>query len=191
MVGAGVSSLVKRCGRPVCAARAAALRTISSANEPFVMAYRIRSATHRDAHTIATLGGALGYAGGEQGTAARLAMLLDRGDHAVLVAEDDSGAIAGWVHAFVALRLASEPFVEVGGLVVDEWCRRRGIGRRLVAAVVEWAARRSYGRVRVRVNARREEARAFYAGIGFEPAKYQNVYERRVRDGEDSFLYYT
>ena len=45
------------------------------------------------------------------------------------------GIIQGWIHIFIAHRVASPAFVEIGGLVVSPDSRRGGIGRALVEHV--------------------------------------------------------
>ncbi|MBD1556103.1 GNAT family N-acetyltransferase [Vibrio sp. S9_S30] len=40
--------------------------------------------------------------------------------------------IAGWLHCFQALRLASESYYEIGGIVVCPSARQLGIGKSLI-----------------------------------------------------------
>jgi len=136
---------------------------------------RIRRAQSEDAEFLAHLSGELGYPADAAVVAQRLAVLLDRGDDAVLVAEGAEGAVLGWVHAFVAHRLESPSFAELGGLVVSEGVRGRGIGRDLVAAAERWARGRGLTAIRVRSNVVREEAHAFYRCLGYETLKEQAV----------------
>ncbi len=37
------------------------------------------------------------------------------------------GKIIGWIHAFKALRIETKPFIEIGGLVVDEIYREKKV----------------------------------------------------------------
>lgn len=138
----------------------------------------IERATASDVHEILRIGRELGYEHRPGETAC--GRILRRADHCVFVARIDTG-LAGWIHGVETLRVASPPFVEIVGLVVDRSSRRRGVATRLVRHVEEWASRqRSIGRVRVRVNIRREEARAFYASLGYSTAKHQAILERSV-----------
>ncbi len=101
--------------------------------------------------------------------------LLETGGHRVWVAEV-GGVIVGWLHAFLALRVGVEPFLEIGGLVVQEDNRSANVGRGLVQKAAEWA--KSEGlTLRVRCNSKREPAHRFYQDLGFQPLKQQHVFE--------------
>ncbi len=43
-----------------------------------------------------------------------------------LVAEDKDKNVIGWIHVFIAVRIESETFAEIGGLVVNENIRGYG-----------------------------------------------------------------
>lgn len=127
------------------------------------------------------MAGALGY---PPLTEAPLAAVLASGDHLVLVAEA-ADAVVGWAHVFIARRVASAPFGEIAGLAVDERARRQGVARALVAAAGAWARQRGIGRLRVRVDTRRDGAHKFYETIGASRVKTQTVFEVRL-DGADT-----
>jgi GNAT superfamily N-acetyltransferase len=133
----------------------------------------VRPARPTDAAAIARVAAALGYPPAGE---APLAAVLASGDHHVLVAEAE-GAVVGWAHVFVARRVASAAFAELGGLAVEPAARRQGAGRALVAAAGAWARQRGVARLRVRVDGRREEAHAFYEALGASRVKAQSVFE--------------
>lgn len=141
---------------------------------------RIRGARHEDAEPLARLSGELGYPVDGAAVAQRLAALLDRSEDKVLVAEGSEGSVLGWAHAFVARRLESSSFAELGGLVVSEDARGRGVGRSLVAAAERWARDRGLGAIRVRSNVTREGAHAFYRHLGYEKIKQQGVFRKSL-----------
>ncbi|MEM9998584.1 MAG: GNAT family N-acetyltransferase [Bacteroidota bacterium] len=141
----------------------------------------IRRATLLDARALADLSGELGYPSSEADLRARLEPLLRAEDNAVFVAIDASSRILGWIHVFVAHRVESDSFAEIGGLVVRETDRRRGIGQRLVVRAEAWAATRNVGKLRVRSRTERDGALAFYAGLGFAAAKQQAVLDKPLR----------
>lgn len=89
--------------------------------------------------------------------------------------------IVGLIHIFLARRIESEPFAELGGLVVAESHRRRGIGRRLLARAEEWSAGCGVAKLRVRVRSDRNEACTFYRNLGFMKAKEQGVFDKSWR----------
>jgi GNAT superfamily N-acetyltransferase len=98
-----------------------------------------------------------------------LPLLLTDDSAELLVAECD-GAVTGYALAFRLLTLyANGPIMELQELMVEPTFRRRGIGRKLVEAVVEraWAS----GCAEVTVPTRR--AVEYYRSLGFvETAAY-------------------
>ncbi len=64
--------------------------------------------------------------------------------------------------------LVARKTVEIDNVVVRLDHRRQGIGRRLVAACVEWARRRGADDVEIAVHDFNGGAIAFYAALGFE-----------------------
>ena len=138
----------------------------------------IREATASDAAVLAALSTQLGYPAQPEEAAERLSAL---GAGALLVAEED-GSVLGWIHVCGIRFFQSPPFAEIGGLVVDEAARGRGVGRLLLEAAVRWAAEQGYGKLRVRSNVVREDAHRFYEREGFQRVKTQAVFDRRLRD---------
>ncbi|WP_409522937.1 GNAT family N-acetyltransferase [Nitrincola sp. MINF-07-Sa-05] len=84
--------------------------------------------------------------------------------------------IIGWIHAFVALRVGAAPFIEIGGLVVNEAYRRTNVGSRLVQESAAWAKAEQMA-LRVRCNSIREPTHHFYQALGFKLLKQQHVFE--------------
>ena len=144
---------------------------MSEATSPLTL----RSAEPRHAGGMAGLSAQLGYPCQEADLARRLAAVIGREDHVVLVAELD-GVLVGWIHGFCAFRIESPAFAEIGGLVVDQAHRGAGIGRRLVAATAEWAAAKELRQLRVRTNVVRAESQPFYLALRFRPVKQQAVF---------------
>lgn len=63
--------------------------------------------------------------------------ILIQKDHRVFVAETANGKVVGWVHVHLYPLLESDLMTEIGGLVVDEQCRGKGIGRELIQRTEE------------------------------------------------------
>ena len=139
----------------------------------------IRPAIERDAAILASLSTQLGYPSSPDQLRRRLTMVLGRSDHAVYVATHDE-SVLGWLHVFVAERLETDLFAEIGGLVVDSSHRGSGIGTALLAKAEEWARDRGCRTLRVRSNVVREEAHRFYEERGYRRAKQQAVFDKRV-----------
>lgn len=139
----------------------------------------IRPAAAADRDALAALAGQLGYPSTPAAIGARWEALARLPDHAVLVAEA-GGRVVGWVHVGRRILLVSDPVVEVLGLVVDEACRGRGLGRALLAAAEAWARGRGESRVVLRSNVKREAAHAFYLGTGYTHEKSQKVFGKEL-----------
>jgi GNAT superfamily N-acetyltransferase len=139
----------------------------------------IRSAIDKDAGAIATLSGQLGYEVSRTEAQDRLAAIRARSDGEVFVAES-GGTVVGWVMVVGAHPLVNPACAEIGGLVVDEGRRGRGIGRELMAAAEGWAVSMGYASVRLRSNVIREAAHAFYRRLGYSETKRQAVFSKAV-----------
>jgi GNAT superfamily N-acetyltransferase len=135
----------------------------------------LRNADPADAPALAILSGQLGYPSDADAVSRRLALLLSREGHAVFLAETQEHVI-GWAHVFAAYRVDSDPFAELGGLVVADTFRGTGVGRRLVDLCNLWAQTHRFPQMRVRSNVVREDAHGFYRHLGFIPVKSQAVF---------------
>ncbi len=140
---------------------------------------QVRTASAKDAPPVAVLGTQLGYPVSSEEMRGRLARLDEDPDHTVLVAEA-GGEIVGWIHVYARKTLAREGDAEVGGLIVDETCRGRGIGKRLTSAATAWAKERGCHTIVVRSNVAREDTERFYTDLGFTVVKKQNVFRLRL-----------
>ncbi len=140
---------------------------------------KIREAVETDAVIIADLANQLGYPSEYQNVIHRIKEIALSNDHEAFVAEID-GKVVGWIHIFDNLRLESDRFSEIGGLVVDSSLRGKKIGNKLVTHAVEWAKSKGFSKVRVRCKISRKEAHQFYLKEGFIELKEQKVFERKV-----------
>lgn len=141
----------------------------------------IRRATPEDAPAIASLATQLGYPSNSDSISTRLADLLPRRDHSLLVAQTAAGQVVGWIHIGTLRWIENDPAAEIGGLVVDAAHRGLRIGERLVAAAISWAVREGYGEIRVRSNVVRAQAHRFYERLGFARTKVQHIFRRTLR----------
>ena len=128
----------------------------------------IRFANAADASTIADLLDQLGYPATAEQVGARLGRLEQFRDAIALVAEID-GQVVGLVTGHVL------PSIHVSGLVawlttlvVSDDHHNAGIGRRLAAAVEDWARGHGAARISVTSGKHRDGAHAFYERIGYE-----------------------
>jgi len=136
----------------------------------------IRAARASDSHSINQLSQLFGYPQDPDELASvRLNQLIDSDSDKVWVFEQHN-QVLGWIHLFIAKRLASANFVEIGGLVVSNDFRRQGIGRQLVERANGWAREMQLS-LRVRCNAKRDGSCNFYRAINFSELKNQLVFE--------------
>ena len=137
----------------------------------------LRPANISDTLSIAELVGQLGYTADATSLKNRLEFILKQKRHCVFVVSENEKLI-GWIHGFYSLRIESEFFTEIGGLVVHEEHRKKGLGKILVEQVSLWAEENSFGKLRVRCNSIRQESHQFYEKIGFELIKEQKIYDK-------------
>jgi ribosomal protein S18 acetylase RimI-like enzyme len=144
-----------------------------------------RRAALSDASTMSRLTLQLGYDCNEVMMRQRLLRLRDEPEHAVFVAAIDGDEVVGWVHVELRKPLTSDPFAEIAALVVSTAHRRLGVGRALADRAVVWADTHRIADVRASAQEHRDDALAFYEGLGFELHKEQQVYRRLLGDPVD------
>ena len=140
----------------------------------------IREITLDDAIPAARLSGELGYAASPGEMSQRIAALGKLPDHVIYVA-CLSGSVVGWIDVCITHHLASEPRVEIGGLVVSSEVRGSGIGSRLLTRAEAWALEHGLKAVVVRSQIAREAAHRFYLREGYERTKTSAVFTRILR----------
>ena len=140
------------------------------------MAFSIRDALTEDAAMINRLSIQLGYPISETATSQNLKAILQNEDEIVYVALHEKEMI-GWIHIFYTLRLESGSFCEIGGLVVAEKYRNKGVGRMLIEQAKLWCISRKILSLRLRSNVKRLRAHEFFLHLGFRQTKQQNVFE--------------
>jgi GNAT superfamily N-acetyltransferase len=143
------------------------------------MQFITREARMDDVDAITALSNQLGYAITEAATRQNLESIREGSTDMVWVAIYE-GKVAGWIHIFQTVRLESGAFFEIGGLVVAEEYRRKGIGRLLVTHAKDSCSRTTVTSLRVRCNVKRKEAHDFYRSLGFSETKEQKVFETQL-----------
>ena len=142
----------------------------------------LRTAGPHDANEIARLATQLGYPSSMAEMRARIERVQAEGLGRIIAAVDERGSVCGWTHVFVAHRIESDAFAEIGGLVVDEAMRNRGVGRLLLQEAERWAAANGVAVLRVRSNMIRRDAHRFYERAGYSCIKSQGVFDKRLVD---------
>jgi GNAT superfamily N-acetyltransferase len=138
----------------------------------------IRIAVVADAPKLAALAGELGYPATAEQMLKRLEAASIESRHRIFVAELDS--VVGWIHVALVHSLLSELSAEIRGLVVADSHQGGGIGSQLVAAAERWAREQGCTRIRVRTNVLREKARVFYAKLGYQVTKRQEIFDKTL-----------
>ena len=136
--------------------------------------------TALDAQAVSDLSGQLGYPLSEETIHSRIVSVLGQPQHAAYVAEIE-GCVVGWIHVYIAhLIEASHSYAEIGGLVVNEASRGKGVGKALVRAAEEWTISEGFDDIRVRSASRRIEAHQFYEKLGYRLVKTQMRFEKNL-----------
>ena len=140
---------------------------------------QIREISEKDAESVATLSTQLGYESDIKQTSARIKRINNSNENCAFVAIMDD-KVVGWIHGFYTLRIESDPFVEIGGLIVDENYRNLKIGKQLIENVNIWAKAHQVKKLNVRCNTKRTESHNFYERLGFKENKRQIAFEMNV-----------
>lgn len=106
---------------------------------------------------------------------------------AVFVAEDEDGRVIGRLSISRDQHPSSRHVADLG-LMVDAAHRRRGIGRALLVAAVEWAQAAGVRKLELHVFPWNEAAIALYEDFGFVREGYRTGHYRRGDDYVDAVL---
>ncbi|MGA2984272.1 MAG: GNAT family N-acetyltransferase [Terriglobia bacterium] len=146
---------------------------------PDLAALILRPARLRDAPAFAGLTTQLGYPSSPSQVEERMTTVLGDPEHHVLAAVW-GGHVVGWAHAYICCLIESDSFVELGGLVVDESHRGKGVGGKLLEMMEDWARQKGGRTISVRSNVIRHEAHKFYAAHGYDQIKTQHAFRKRL-----------
>jgi len=136
----------------------------------------IRAITEQDAESVAGLSMQLGYESNVVQTLIRIRQINHNSKNCAYVALFEN-KVVGWIHGFYTLRIESDPFVEIGGLVVDAAYRKLKIGKQLIERLKLWSEQHQVKTLKVRCNTKRTESHQFYERLDFKAHKRQLVFE--------------
>lgn len=137
----------------------------------------IRPIRPDDAEPVAELAEQLGY----PRTVAAVRAWIEsshNGNTAAAFVACRAGEVIGWIEVSIQHRLQSDPFALIGGLVVRESARSRGIGRQLCEQAEEWGSERHAQTIRVTSRNSRADAHRFYLQSGYRETKTSVVFEK-------------
>jgi GNAT superfamily N-acetyltransferase len=148
---------------------------------------KIRAMEARDLEQVTILASQLGYPTSSEQVTARFNQARRSEHHAFFVAVSKENQVVGWIQmSRENLGLLSDPKAEVSALVVDEACRGRRIGARLLQRGEQWADERGLRVIRLRSNMKREEAHRFYKREGYSIQKSSYIFIKTPPAGERS-----
>ncbi len=139
----------------------------------------VRPLTVDDATAVTGLTEQLGYSGSPAQLRARIESMVRSEDRVAFAALFDT-ELLGWIDAAVERHLQADDTVVIGGLVVRETARGRGVGKKLCEEVEHWARTRGFMKVRVRSQIKREDAHRFYLRDGYRQVKTSLVFEKNL-----------
>ena len=161
------------------------------------MTVRIRTAAPGDAQALVRLGEEVGgepegWLISEDGWRSvaeerRYLRAVRRFPHAAVLVADDEGEIVGRLSVARDRHPACGHVADLG-LMVAATHRRRGIGRALLEAAVEWAREAGVRKLELHVFPHNEPAIGLYEEFGFEREGYRKAHYRRGRDYVDAIL---
>lgn len=129
-----------------------------------------------DSAVVTHLTNQLGYLLSEEEVIRNIHLVVNSPSHSAFVAEHDQ-QVVGWIGVSQAIMIEFNPFCEINGLVVDEACRGKGVGKVLIEQAKKWAREKGNATLRVRCNVKRKEAHVFYQKLGFKETKEQKTFD--------------
>lgn len=136
------------------------------------MEINIRKVTIDDAVVVMLLSHQLGYPLTIDEIKLNISAILKSKHHTAYVAENN-GQVVGWIGAAQAIMIEAISFCEINGLVIDKDHQGKGIGKRLIERVKQWAKEQGNKKVSLRCNVKRTETHEFYKHLGFKDLKQQ------------------
>ena len=139
---------------------------------------QIRQIQESDSSRIAELNQELGYDTTSSLVKRQVKKLQSDNSHYGYVAVYDN-KVVGYIHGCISIRLTTDPFAEITGLIVDSTYRKKGIGRKLVNHLEQ--EMNEVEKLRVRCNRKRKPAHEFYLALNYQEHKEQKVFELKLR----------
>lgn len=139
----------------------------------------IREIAFSDAEAVAQLCVELGYPVSTEIMNQRIAAVQAVPDHVVYVACLGEAVVA-WIDIGIVQHLQTEKHGEIGGFVVSNAYRSRGIGQKLLAQAERWVAGKGIREIVVRSRITRESAHRFYLREGYSRTKTSAVFQKNL-----------
>jgi GNAT superfamily N-acetyltransferase len=150
-------------------------------------AARLRPIAAADVPEIVPLLAQLGYEMSFEEAVRRVAEVQRNPDHHLIVAEL-VGRIVGVMHVFDRPAIENPREAVVQAIVVDESCRRVGVGHMLMAEAERWGIEHHCCSVALSSNVARTPAHAFYQAIGYRVAATSLVLRKPLAPANPAFV---
>ena len=138
----------------------------------------IREMTAADAEAVSLLALQLGYQRSPDAIRDWILGLQSTVEAQAAFVVSVDGQIAGWVEVSIQSRLQSPRFTLIGGLVVREGFRGKGLGQMLCERVERWSLERQVNIIRLTSRESRQDAHRFYLRAGYRLAKTSLAFEK-------------
>jgi len=132
----------------------------------------IREANKEDSFSIMMLSKELGYESTEEEIKNRIGYLCKK-DLSFLVVAEEEDNVVGFISYEHYETVYYVPGINITGLVVSHEFRKKGIGKKLLNYVEEYAKSKSLSFVRLNSGIQRKDAHSFYKNNGYDNIKEQ------------------
>jgi GNAT superfamily N-acetyltransferase len=136
----------------------------------------VREMRAEDANEVARLCGQLSYPTTPEAVSKNFKLIRESGTQTVLVVEEQR--VIGWIHVFSFLSLGTGLCAGLGGLVVDEAYRKKGIGKILMAAAEKWSIDQGLPKLLFSSRMIRKDAHRFYESLGYKVIKESYFFQK-------------
>jgi len=141
--------------------------------------FAIRQVQNNDIESIAKLCGQLGYVTKTEDLPQRLKQISETSHHMIYVADLDH-QVVGWIHVYLCPLLIYGSQAQLGGMVVHEEHRSKGIGKKLLLQAETWARSKGCQYLTVFSNITRSETHKFYSQSGYQNLKTEFVLQKHL-----------
>jgi len=145
------------------------------------MSIVIRAMAPTDISAARLLLAQLGYELDTNEVERRYNAVIERGEHAVFVAEEN-GRIIGFLHLYERPAFDKPPEVIVQAIVIDQSLRRTGIGKTIMRMAERWALERGYSSIALTSNISRSVAHSFYNRLGYKIEATSHLLRKQLED---------
>jgi predicted N-acetyltransferase YhbS len=139
----------------------------------------VRPKEPRDAEQVSILDTQLGYERSPDAAPTWIETLNSRASQQAAPVACLGDEVVGWIEVSIDQLVQEPPLALIGGLVVKDDVRGKGIGQRLCQSAEAWSWEREVEKLRVTSRSTRPDAHRFYLRDGHSSVKTSLVFEKR------------